>query len=88
MSTLVFGDYRGCPAVPVCRAATLRGLPAQNAKNIKTGRGIWCLVVDAEADQQLKTVNAYRTVPLRCVDRTSIPDHVESRRSQGRYFVR
>ncbi|MGU5703804.1 hypothetical protein ACV1C5_19765, partial [Aeromonas caviae] len=58
-------------------------------QNIKQVEGIWCLVVDAgEADQQLKTVNAYRTVPLHsALIGHQFLDYVESRRSQGKVFL-
>ncbi len=51
----------------LCLYAGLRPSEACQLKvqNIKQIEGVWCLIVEAgEEDQQLKTANAYRTVPL------------------------
>ena len=75
----------------LCLYAGLRPSEACQLKtqNIKQVEGIWCLVVDAgEADQQLKTANAYRTVPLHsALIGHQFLDYVESRRSQGKVFL-
>ncbi|WP_339381692.1 tyrosine-type recombinase/integrase, partial [Aeromonas media] len=75
----------------LCLYAGLRPSEACQLKtqNIKQVEGIWCLMVDAgEADQQLKTVNAYRTVPLHsALIGHQFLDYVESRRSQGKVFL-
>ncbi|WP_260750355.1 site-specific integrase [Aeromonas dhakensis] len=75
----------------LCLYAGLRPSEACQLKthNIKQVEGIWCLVVDAgEADQQLKTANAYRTVPLHsALIGHQFLDYVESRRGQGQVFL-
>ncbi|MDD9308267.1 tyrosine-type recombinase/integrase [Aeromonas hydrophila] len=75
----------------LCLYAGLRPSEACQLKtqNIKQVEGIWCLMVDAgEADQQLKTANAYRTVPLHsALIGHQFLDYVESRRSQGKVFL-
>ncbi|WP_216640844.1 hypothetical protein [Edwardsiella tarda] len=74
-----------------CLYAGLRPSEACQLKtqNIKLIEGIWCLMVDAgEADQQLKTANAYRTVPLHsALIGHQFLDYVENRRSQRQVFL-
>ena len=75
----------------MCLYAGLRPSEACQLKtqNIKQVEGIWCLMVDAgEVDQQLKSANAYRTVPLHsALIGHQFLDYVESRRGQGQVFL-
>ena len=75
----------------LCLYAGLRPSEACQLKtlNVKQVEGIWCLMVDAgEVDQQLKSANAYRTVPLHsALIGYQFLDYVESRRGQGQVFL-
>ncbi|MDX7873083.1 site-specific integrase [Aeromonas caviae] len=75
----------------LCLYAGLRPSEACQLKtlNVKQVEGIWCLMVDAgEVDQQLKSANAYRTVPLHsALIGHQFLDYVESRRGQGQVFL-
>ncbi|MFC5707300.1 site-specific integrase [Aeromonas eucrenophila] len=75
----------------LCLYAGLRPSEACQLKtqNIKQIEGVWCLEVEAgEADQQLKTDNAYRTVPLHsALTGHQFFDYVALRRQQGKKYL-
>jgi integrase len=75
----------------LCLYAGLRPSEACQLKvqNIKQIERVWCLIVEAgEEDQQLKTANAYRTVPLHsALTGHQFLDYVELRRHQGKRYL-
>ncbi|WP_323883934.1 site-specific integrase [Aeromonas hydrophila] len=75
----------------LCLYAGLRPSEACQLKtrNVKQIEGIWCLVVEAgEEDQQLKTANAYRDVPLHsALIRHHFLEYVGHCRSQGSQYL-